>query len=35
MNDIWHFLREFESKDIVKRFYKRKFNYELNTVDFG
>lgn len=32
MNDIWHFLREFESKDIVKRFYKRKFNYELNTA---
>lgn len=32
MNDIWHFLREFESKEIVKRFYKTKFNYNLNTA---
>lgn len=32
MNDIWHFLREFESKDIVKRFYKNKHGLTLNTT---
>nr|WP_315151206.1 YaaC family protein [uncultured Flavobacterium sp.] len=31
MNDIWHFLREFESKDLVKRHIKKKFGYELNS----
>lgn len=31
MNDIWHFLREFESKDLVKRYIKTKFGYEINT----
>jgi hypothetical protein len=30
MNDIWHFLKEFESKDIVKRFAK-KYDYNLNS----
>lgn len=32
MNDIWHFLREFESKDLVKRYIKTKFGYELNSA---
>jgi len=32
MNDTWNFLKEFESKDIVKRFIKKKYNYELNTA---
>lgn len=31
MNDIWHFLKEFESKDIVKRFIAKKYNYNLNS----
>ncbi|MFA6978767.1 MAG: YaaC family protein [Ignavibacteriaceae bacterium] len=31
MNDIWHFLREFESKELVKRFIKKKFDYSLNS----
>lgn len=31
MNDIWHFLREFESKDLVKHYIKTKFGYEVNT----
>lgn len=31
MNNIWHFLREFESKDLVKRYIKNRFNYELNS----
>lgn len=32
MNDTWHFLREFESKDLVKRYIKKKNNYELNST---
>lgn len=32
MNNIWHFLKEFESKEIVKRFINKKYNYELNTA---
>jgi hypothetical protein len=32
MNDTWHFLREFESKDLVKRFYKQRNNLELNST---
>lgn len=31
MNDNWHFLKEFESKEIVKRFIKKKYGYELNS----
>ncbi|WP_223606476.1 YaaC family protein [Chryseobacterium sp. OSA05B] len=31
MNDIWHFLREFENKDLVKHYIKTKFGYEINT----
>ncbi len=31
MNDIWHFLREFESKELVKRFIKKKFDFNLNA----
>jgi hypothetical protein len=31
MNDIWHFLKEFESKEIVKRFFAKKYNYDLNS----
>ena len=31
MNENWHFLREFESKDLVKRFIKKKYGYEINT----
>jgi hypothetical protein len=32
MNEIWHFLREFESKDLVKRYVKNKFDFELNNA---
>ncbi len=32
MNDIWHFLREFESKDLVKKFYRKKHNLELSSA---
>lgn len=31
MNDIWHFLKEFESKELVKRFVKSKFGYSINS----
>lgn len=31
MNDIWHFLREFESKELVKRYIKNRYDYNLNT----
>lgn len=31
MNEIWNILREFESKDIVYRYYKNKFDYELKS----
>jgi hypothetical protein len=31
MNDIWHFLKEFESKDIVKRFIAKKYNFDLSS----
>ncbi len=31
MNNTWHFLREFESKDLVKQYIKRKYDYTLNT----
>jgi len=31
MNNTWNFLREFESKDLVKRFYKQKHNLTLNS----
>jgi len=31
MNDTWHFLREFESKDLVKRYIKKKYDFELNS----
>lgn len=31
MNDVWHFLKEFESKEIVKRFIAKKYNYSLNS----
>jgi len=32
MNDIWHFLREFESKELVKRYIHKKYQYELNST---
>ena len=32
MNDTWHFLREFESKDLVKRYIKKKYDFELNSA---
>ena len=32
MNDTWHFLREFESKDLVKRYIKKKYDFELNST---
>lgn len=32
MNDTWNFLKEFESKDIVKRFIKKEYNYNLNSA---
>ena len=32
MNDTWHFLREFESKDLVKRYIKEKYDFELNSA---
>lgn len=31
MNDIWHFLKEFESKEIMKRFILKKYDYELSS----
>jgi hypothetical protein len=31
MNNTWNFLREFESKDLVKRYIKKKYDYELNS----
>jgi len=31
MNDTWHFLREFESKDLVKRYYQKMHGLELNS----
>lgn len=31
MNDIWHFLREFESKELVKRFITKKLSYTPNS----
>ena len=31
MNDVWHFLREFESKELVKRYIKTRYDYSLNT----
>lgn len=31
MNDIWHFLREFESKELVKRYIKNRYDFDLNT----
>ncbi len=31
MNTIWHFLREFESKDLVKKYIKGKYDFELNS----
>jgi hypothetical protein len=31
MNDTWNFLREFESKDLVKRYINKKYDYELNS----
>ena len=30
MNNTWHFLREFESKDLVKQYIKKKYEYTLN-----
>jgi len=32
MNDTWHFLREFESKDLIKRYIKKKYDFEINTA---
>jgi hypothetical protein len=32
MNSTWNFLREFESKDLIKRFYKKKHGLELNST---
>ncbi|MCT4697603.1 YaaC family protein [Tenacibaculum haliotis] len=32
MNETWHFLREFESKDLVKRYIKKKYDFELNSA---
>ena len=29
MNDTWHFLREFESKDLVKRYIKKKYDFVI------
>ena len=31
MNNTWHFLREFESKDLVKQYINKKYEYSLNT----
>ena len=31
MNNIWHYLREFESKEIIKRFILKKYNYNIST----
>lgn len=31
MNNVWHFLREFESKDLVKRYIKNRFGYYIST----
>lgn len=31
MNDVWHFLREFESKELVKRYIKNRYDFGLNT----
>lgn len=31
MNNVWYFLKEFESKDIVKRFFIRKYNYSISA----
>ena len=32
MNNTWHFLREFESKDLVKKYIKKKYDFELNSA---
>lgn len=32
MNSIWHFLKEFESKDLVKRYYKNRYGRNINTT---
>lgn len=31
MNNVWHFLREFESKELVKRYIRNRYDYSLNT----
>lgn len=31
MNNTWHFLREFESKDLVKQYIKKKFDFSLSS----
>ena len=31
MNNVWHFLREFESKELVKRYIKNRYDYSINT----
>jgi len=31
MNNIWHYLREFESKEIIKRFILNKYSYNIST----
>lgn len=31
MNNTWHFLREFESKDLVKQYIKKKYEYTIST----
>ncbi|SDY05087.1 YaaC family protein [Hymenobacter psychrophilus] len=31
MNNIWHFLRDFESKELIKRYVKNRFEYSINT----
>jgi hypothetical protein len=32
MNDIWHFLSELESKELVKRYIKKRYDYEIKTA---
>lgn len=31
MNDTWHFLKEFESSELIKRHIKKKYDYSINT----
>lgn len=32
MNNTWHFLREFESKDLLKRYFKTNYDYDIGST---